>query len=145
MKQGVKSAMTGFIYDSCKIALIQVGRWRTIYHFLLYIFRQFVCLGINTLYTSNMTEEINNFRFETMEKNIEKLEKSMNDGFDKIFARFDSMNSQYPSMRDHMENERKIRELQDKVDKINTKIALWSGSIIILAYIAQQLFEKVWR
>ena len=80
-----------------------------------------------------------------MEKNIEKLEKSMNDGFEKIFARFDSMNSQYPSMRDHMENERKIRELQDKVDKINTKIALWSGSIIILAYIAQQLFEKVWR
>lgn len=89
--------------------------------------------------------ELNNFRFETMEKNIQELKQEMHAGFEKIFARFDSMDNRYPSIKEHYENKEKIKELEGKVEKINTKIALWSGSIIILGYMAQQLFEKLWK
>ena len=48
-------------------------------------------------------------------------------------------------MKEHYDNREKIKELEGKVDKINGKIALWSGSIIVIAYFAQQFIERIWK
>lgn len=89
-------------------------------------------------------EDITSFRFSVMEENFKELKIEMNAGFEKIFARLDGMDSKYPSMREHFENKEKIKALETKVEGINIRIATWSGSIIILAYIAQQIAEK-WK
>lgn len=89
-------------------------------------------------------EDLTSFRFTTMEENFREMKNQMNAWFAKIFDRLDWMDEKYPSMREHFENKEKIRTLEEKVDGINIRIASWSGSIIIGAYIAQQLIEK-WK
>lgn len=90
-------------------------------------------------------KELTSYRIEVMEKNIVEFRDEMRLGFDRINAKLDGLDSKYPSMKEHFENREKIKELEGKVEKINGKIAMWSGSLLILAFLAQQLFDKLWK
>lgn len=89
-------------------------------------------------------EDLISFRFTVMEENFKEIKTEMKAWFAEIFARLDWMDEKYPSMREHFENKEKIKALETKVEGINLRIATWSGAIIIIAYIAQQLIEK-WK
>lgn len=44
----------------------------------------------------------------------------------------------------YREDKQRFKDMEKKVEKIDLRIASWSGSLIIVAFIAQQLFEK-WK
>lgn len=86
-----------------------------------------------------------------MEENIRDIREEskatrdeMRVWFKEIIARFDGLDNKYVSIELYKEEKEKVKNLEKKVEGINMKIASWSGSIIILGYIAQQLIDK-WK
>lgn len=59
----------------------------------------------------------------------------------RLLLKMDEFPGKFVTKEEHQTNEKRIEKLEEKQEKINYKIAYWSGIAVVVAF----LVEKVWK
>jgi len=81
---------------------------------------------------------VNDNILKNMTENIGKLEKTINDWFEKMTNKIDWFQDKFSTKEDHKENSTKISLLEKWISSINLKIATVSGWMTVIVFLIQK-------